>query len=247
MSPHTGLGMLKSYRTIFRYDFPVAFELVDHLGRFSRMMDATLTERGTDDRHVNVDLTKREVRASFSSQHNESKVVVALTTMNCEITHHVGIPLEKLPTCDAVQVADEVFPALRENHLERLNRVGVRTFVVVNADPDNVLEAMARFIEPMSATLANAFAAPGDLAYVLEQRREEENLFLRLQLGPFRAPADVEKYLGGVDPGFEGLILDLDLSRRNFAAEDFRLVPFVEQATQTFDSILKALVPLVTQ
>jgi hypothetical protein len=236
----------KTYRAIFRLDFPVLHSLLDRQGELTDSISNEIHARikNITKEEIGVDPALRGIRARIETE--EYSFIIQLNLSSCFLD--LGCPggwaINNLAKHPAFIVADKVTNLLSGYGLRRYNRIGMRCYILYSSERivfDRFLDYLLDRNNAISTVVGRTFADPKDIGVTIESRNADD-ISLRVSFGPY-TNSELGKYFSFKDSPIDaGLIADLDLWQNMLDIPGFRAKNTVIDYQTLADSIFTNLV-----
>lgn len=239
----------KIFKSIFRLDFPLAYKILDKLGEYLEIINSEATQEPFLGGQGNINTTQHalaytaEINRHDSEKDNDVFTLnLNLKTFNAVIEFPDGCDIGRLDKSPLFSLADKLIEKLQTDHSPKYDRIGIRSFVLVER-PEFSFEKIRNYMwesnNIYSQALNKFFPNKYDIGLVLESsNKKEENVLL--QIGPYQK-SERKKYFEFEHIVEEGLILDIDIYQPKISIPKLKLGELINSYKKIYQDLVKEI------
>lgn len=211
---------MKTYKTIFQIDFPLAFQLIDELGKVSKFLaDETKNIKNVTGRpQTDIDLSKHTVTNQGNIGSNFYRITLTPVKLSAGIEFPLGEDIEKLHQSDLLKIVDRLLDDLLLKEINTFNRIGMRNWVISKGDKlrfSQIRNVILGKINSYESAISSSLGETEDVAVIVESK-SKMNFSSRVSFGPYREN-EKQRYFSMSPDVDEGLVFDIDIWQTNIS------------------------------
>ncbi len=242
---------IRTYKTIYRVDFPPYWEMLDNMGRLCELLNEETSKAGFERAELNANIVEHKITGRLRTSSAESQLTLSIKALDCLAEHKKGGSETGSFHSDPVfALADHVIARLQASKVLSFERVGIRSWIVVEREGFGFERIRDHFVKRLSIvgdSIKTSFPETEDIGLVFESRNEEA-VSVRVALGPYSADERAKYFSIDHEIG-EGLILDVDVRQQKTEIPRFRMTEVskrwerlsLDVATRVQDSLAQEL------
>lgn len=233
---------IKTFKTIYRIDYPAYYSIMDKFGSYIEMISKNFKNEPFKNFKRAIDIVNLDIISEATINEDPFKMHMSLNVLDAVIEHPQGYDLDIFAKHPLVKLSDDLICKLEEDGLSDYDRIGLRTWILIE-DPlytfDKLLSFFCSKMIPTTNSLSNSFSPTKDIGIVFESENSE-GVKLRILYGPYKSD-EVAKYFSFDSPIGEGLIFDIDLFQGKIKMPHFDLTKLVKKYQDIIIKIVKTI------
>ena len=221
---------VKTFKTIYRIDFPKCYTILDKMGYYQEKISAQLKKEPFEEFKGSIDTVNWGIKNTAIFRNDSFESHMNLQTLDAVIQHKEGYNLDVLARHPLIKISEDIIKELEQNGLNEYSRIGLRAWILIK-NPSYTFEKLLKYFCKSKniavKSVEKIFAPINDIGIVIESKNKED-VNLRLSYGPYKSDEAI-KYFSFESPIKEGIILDIDLYQVKIELLGFELTKLIRK------------------